>query len=248
MNNRFRLLRWLALCLLLPMLTACLQVDVRFDVRPDGSGQITETYRVKEDAPGLPKDSGSPLSAFMSAPRLAERANDLGPGVSASAEVLGKEDGYHVARITFDVPDFNGLTWRFGNQPTNHSLNYRFELNRRNGQPTRLDVVNDPFAVRLRKLQASARTGASAPKWLTDSVQNMAGVKVTVAVHAEGAPLHANGTWQQGADTTLLSVDADTYMAQPDWRQRLQSTSPCGAQSDAALRLDCQDRISIWLR
>lgn len=248
MNNRFRPLRWLALCLFLPLLTACLQVDVRFDVRPDGSGQITETYRVREDAPGLPKGDASPLSAFMSAPRLAERANELGPGVSASAEILGKEGGYHVARITFDVPDFNGLTWRFGNQPTNHSLSYRFELNRRTGQPTRVDIVNDPFAKRLRALQTPGSTGAGAPQWLLDSVRDMAGVKVAVGVHTQGEPLHANGTWQQGADTPLLTVDADAYMAQPDWPQRLRGTSPCGPQSDPTMRLDCQDRISIWLR
>ncbi len=239
----------MALCLLLPLLTACLQLDVRFDVRPDGSGQITETYRVREDAPGLPKGDSSPLSAFMNAPRLAERANDLGPGVSASAEVLGKEGGYHVARITFDVPDFHGLTWRLDNQPTNHSLGYRFELHRRTGQPTRVDIVNDRLATRLRALQAApGTTEGRAPQWLVDSLRNMAGVNVTVGVHTEGTLLHANGTWQQGADTPLLSVDADAYMAQPDWAQRLGSTSPCGPRSDPAMRLDCQDRISIWLR
>lgn len=244
-----RFLRWFALLSVLSSLSACIQVDVRFEIRPDGSGQVIETYRVRDDAGWLPPGV-SPLSAYLSPITLSERAVGMAPGIGASAETLPKEGRFHVARVTYDVPDFNGLVWRFGQKPLPDSLSYRFELNRRAGQPLRVDVINDPMVAGLPRLNPQ---DVKARKQLIATVEGMSGVQVNVQVVGAGELLKSTARWQVGDAATLFDVHADELTGQANWQDSLfngpkQGLAACESASAPALRLDCQGRISLWLR
>ncbi len=250
MNRLIRTLRWLIWLPVLCWLSACIQVDVRFDIRPDGSGQVTETYRVRDDATWLPAGA-SPLSAYLSPMRLSERAMNMAPGVTVAGEVLPKQDRHHVAQVTYEVPDFQGLVWRFGQRPLPDSLSYRFELNRKAGQPLRVDVVNDPFVTGLGRVSPQDN---SAMKKVVEAIEGMSGVQVSVQVVGEGELLKSTGRWQSAASTTLFDVRADELLARSGWQDRLRQAGPgpgiaaCNTAEDPALRMDCQPRISLWLR
>lgn len=250
MHRLIRPLRWLLWLPVLCWLSACIQVDVRFDIRPDGSGQVTETYRVRDDAAWLPPGT-SPLSAYLNPSRLAERAMNMAPGVAVSGEVLPEEGHHHVAQVTYEVPDFQGLVWRFGPRPMPDSLTYRFELNRQAGQPLRVDVVNDPFVTTLGRV---SRQDGLAMKKVVEAIEGMSGVEVSVQVISQGELLKSTGRLQSGPQTTLFDVRADELVARPGWQDRLAHAAParglaaCGTVEESALRLDCQPRISLWLR
>ena len=250
MHRLIRPLRWLIWLPMLCWLSACIQVDVRFDIRPDGSGQVTETYRVRDDAAWLPPGA-SPLAAYLNPLRLAERAMNMAPGITVSGEVQPKEAHHHVAQVTYEVPDFQGLVWRFGQRPMPDSLTYRFELNRQPGQPLRVDVVNDPFVARLGQVSSQ---DPSEMKKVAQAIEGMSGVQVNVQVISRGELLKSTGHLQSGAQTTLFDVRADELVARPGWQSRLgqaatsRGLAACGAVDEPAWRLDCQPRISLWLR
>ncbi len=250
MHRLIRTLRWLIWLPVLCWLSACIQVDVRFDIRPDGSGQVTETYRVRDDAAWLPPGA-SPLAAYLSPSRLAQRAMSMAPGIAVSGEVLPKEGRLHVAQVTYAVPNFQGLVWRFGQRPMPDSLTYRFELNRQVGQPLRVDVLNDPFVASLGRL---TQRDAPAVKKVADAIEGMSGVEVSVQVVSQGELLKSTGRWQSGPQTTLFNVRANELMTRTGWQDKLrpngtqQGLAACQAAVDPALSLDCQPRISLWLR
>lgn len=250
MHPWLRSLRWLVCLPLLCWLSACIQVDVRFEIQPDGSGQVTETYRVRDDAAWLPPGT-SPLAAYLNPSRLAERAMNMGPGVAVSGEVLPKEGRLQVAQVTYAVPDFQGLVWRFGQRPMPESLTYRFELNRHAGQPLRVDVLNDPFVASLGRL---TQQDAPAMKKVTEAIEDMSGIEVNVQVVSQGELLKSTGRWQSGPQTTLLNVRANELVTRTGWQDKLrpdgirQGLAACQAAIDPALSLDCQPRISLWLR
>ncbi len=250
MPRWMRSLRWLVWLPALCWLSACIQVDVRFEIQPDGSGRVTETYRVRDDATWLPPGT-SPLAAYLNPSSLAERAMNMAPGVAVSGEVLPKEGRIHVAQVTYAVPDFQGLVWRFGQRPMPDSLTYRFELNRQAGQPLRVDVLNDPFVASLGRLTPQ---DAPAMKKVVEAIEGMSGVAVNVLVVSQGELLKSTGRWQSGPHTTLLNVRANELLTRTGWQDKLrpdgtrQGLAACQAAVDPALSLDCQPRISLWLR
>jgi len=254
MNRLIRTLRWLIWLPALCWLSACIQVDVRFDIRPDGSGQVTETYRVRDDASWLPAGA-SPLAAYLSPMRLSERAMNMAPGITVAGEVIPKQDRHHVAQVTYEVPDFQGLVWRFGQRPLPDSLSYRFELNRKAGQPLRVDVVNDPFVTSLGRVSPQDNL---AMQKAVEAIEAMSGVQVNVQVVSQGELLKSTGRWQSGQQTTLFDVRADELLARAGWQDRLRQAgtgagngagiAACHTAEDPALRMDCQPRISLWLR
>lgn len=250
MPSLSRLLRCLICLSALCLLSACIQVEVRFDIRPDGSGQVTETYRVKQGSSLLP-GGANPLAAYLNPLRLSERALDMAPGTSVSAEALPQDGPDHVAQVTYDVADFNGLVWRFGQRPMPESLRYRFELKRVPGQPTRVNVFNDPYVGSLSR--ASVKDATTMGR-LVDTVEGMAGVQLKVEVAGQGEVLKTTGRWQAGSVTTLFDVRADELMARPGWQERLRQpassggVAACEARDEPAMRVDCQPVISLWLR
>jgi hypothetical protein len=171
MHRLIRPLRWLIWLPLLSWLSACIQVEVRFDIRPDGSGQVTETYRVRDDAAWLPPGA-SPLTAYLNPSRLSERALNMAPGIAVSGEVLPKQGHHHLAQVTYEVPDTQGLVWRLGQRPMPDGLSYRFELNRHAGQPLRVDVINDPFVASLGRLSPEDN---AAVKKVVQAMEGMSG-------------------------------------------------------------------------
>lgn len=250
MPRWMRSLRWLVWLPALCWLSACIQVDVRFEIQPDGSGRVTETYRVRDDATWLPPGT-SPLASYLNPSSLAERAMNMAPGVAVSGEVLPKEGHLHVAQVTYAVPDFQGLVWRFGQRPMPDSLTYRFELNRQAGQPLRVDVLNDTFVASLGRLTPQ---DAPAMKKVVEAIEGMSGVAVNVLVVSQGELLKSTGRWQSGPQTTLLNVRANELLTRTGWQDKLrpegtrQGLAACQAAVDPALSLDCQPRISLWLR
>lgn len=171
-----RLFKLALTCLCAGLLSACLQVDVRFEVRPDGSGQIVETWRLRGEAsPGLQR----PLLAVLQPSRLDDRARAMGPGVKAHAETLpaSAEQAGEVHRVVFQVPDFDGLRWRPHPPPAGASMALSFAVSRPPGQAARLRVRNDP-----RVLAACASPGAR-QQLLSDAE----GLAIEVLVHALGS-------------------------------------------------------------
>jgi hypothetical protein len=155
-------------------------------------------------------------------------------------------------QVTYAVPDFQGLVWRFGQSPTPDSLTYRFELHRHAGQPLRVDVVNDPFVSGLGTLQAEDASGQDR---VLSTVQAMSGVQVHAQVSGRGEALKSTGRWQSGPHTTLLQIRPDELVAQQGWQDRFRppptgtGAPACHAESpNAILQVDCQARISLWLR
>lgn len=249
MHRLAPVLRWLTLLPLIALLGACMEVDVRFEVRPDGSGRVIETYQVHGDASWLPAGV-NPLSAQLNAKDLAERAAAMAPGVGVSAQTLPQEGPNRVARITYEVPDFNGLVWRFGPRPTADSLSYRFALNRRAGQPLRVNVLNDPFVASLHHFNPQ---DAQARRRLIETIEDMSGVAVKVTLVGSGELLKSTATWQSGDTATLFDVKADDFTAQPGWQTRLgASPTPgwpaCASADVPTMRMDCQPHVSLWLR
>lgn len=161
------------------LLSACLQVDVRFEVRPDGSGRIVETWRVQGDTPaGLQR----PLMTVLQPSRLDDRARAMGPGVKAHAEALAPAAGEagEARRVVFEVPDFDGLRWRPHPPPAGPSLDLSFAVSRPPGHAARLRVRHD-----AQVLAACASPGARGQ--LLSAAEGLA---VDVSVHAIGSASH----------------------------------------------------------
>lgn len=236
-----RIWRLLASCLLGLALAGCLQLDVTFEVRPDGSGRVIETYRVSETPPWLPKGQGNALWPLPHPQALAERARSMGPGVTAHAEPIERESGDLVGRVTYEVADFNGLRWRFNAQPGDPNLVYRFEVEKHAGQPVALTLVNDPAWVQ--QLTTPTAAGVHPQPDLAEQVKAAQGLRLNVRLQGSGA------------ETRLVSLDANALMSRPGWEDRLhqlpapaQPGQPCSRVIEPGLQLDCRPSVRIQVR
>jgi|GEM_PF-2611447 len=247
--------RLLASCLLGLALAGCLQTDVTFEVRPDGSGRVIETHRVSENAPWLPTGQGDALWPLTQPKALAERARSMGAGVTAHADPVTRVGGDLIGRVTYEVANFNGLRWRFNSQPGDPSVVYRFELDQRPGQPMALTVVNDPNLVQ----QLTSRPPAGEPPQPErDPVAQLKaaqGLRLNVQLKVDGTLLKSTGALQDGNETRLLSLDANALMSSAGWEDRLrrlpalaQLGRPCSRAIEPGLHVDCQPRVRIWMR
>ncbi len=91
-------------------------------------------------------------------------------------------------------------------------------------------------------------------KKVTEAIEDMSGIEVNVQVVSQGELLKSTGRWQSGLQTTLLNVRANELVTRTGWQDKLrpdgirQGLAACQAAIDPALSLDCQPRISLWLR
>ncbi|TAK88589.1 MAG: hypothetical protein EPO09_18175 [Aquabacterium sp.] len=254
----------LSLCLIL---SGCLHMDVVFTVQADGSGTITETTHWPANNPLLHQFGGTlpPMNAAR-LQALKERARSMGPGVTASEQSQTHANGQVEHTLTFLVPNFNQVHYSLdqGTSQKSHGLQYRFELVRKAGQPSKLTVSNDPFVISLfdeantpppLKDAATASANDSLRQFMTTSMQAMAGMAVDIKLALAGEPLKSTAAFQNGQIATLFHMDVDQLMAKPDWQARMfaqpaprAAGAPCIYADEPGMQVDCQRHIEVWLR
>ena len=249
----------LSLCLILG---GCLHMDVVFTIQADGSGTITETMHWPANHPLL-RQYGGKLPP-MSAAKLEERARGLGPGVKVSEQSQVGADGQIDHTLTYLVPDFNRVHYSLdqGKNKTSHGLQYRFEIVRKAGQPSKLTVNNDPFVTSLfdqakapDQTQVAATASDSLRQFMAASMQALAGTAVDIRLKLASEPLKSTAAFQDGQVTTLFHMDVDQLTAKPDWQTRMfakpaprATGTPCTYADEPGMRVDCQSHIEVWLR
>ncbi|MBI5924074.1 MAG: hypothetical protein HY836_00575 [Aquabacterium sp.] len=262
-----QLWRLISLSLLCLLLSGCLHMDVVFKVQPDGSGTITETMHWPAYHPLLRQFGGKlpPMSAAK-LQALQERARSLGPGVTVSEQSQAGADGQVDHTITFQVPNFHQLHYALDNKPGQKSqgLQYGFELVRKAGQPVKLIVNNDPFVISLfdqanspkqDRDAAAANANEGVRRFLTTSMQAMAGMALDVRLEFTTEPLKSTAAFQAGPVATLFHLDVDQLTAKADWQSsmlaqppRRPAGAPCQHADQPGMRVDCQRTIEVWLR
>jgi hypothetical protein len=240
---------------LLPLLlvlgfTGCLQVEKIVKLKPDGRGTIVETVVVSkawlggfEKAAGAlagGKDSGGKAPDLFDEAKLKEDAAKMGEGVTfVSSEKISNDEGEGFT-ATYAFTDVNKLTIDEnpgGALPQSHSP--KAEVPKKEpivfhftkGSPAELTLTMPPPDFRPKK-----EPPAGVEDMIMQAMQHtLKDMRVSMAVEVEGKIVETNASYHDGSRVTLMELDFNKVMADPEKFKALASANPQSLEEAKAL-------------
>jgi len=221
---------------LLP-LSGCLEVDTKVLVTADGSGTLTERFELKGPMARMIQRMGSDASSVVDRAKAEKRARELGRGVKvASVEPLREDEGIGAVTV-FTFEDVNDL--QINPNPTASQDVQSAPAIATSSTPITFSFERGPPAVLTVAIGAMNKAKRSADKKAEVDVtvkppavikQIFAGMRIAITVGVAGQIIETNATWRDGNNVTLVELDFDTILANPDGFKALQSQSGSAAQ------------------
>lgn len=219
------------------LLSGCLQSRTVINVNADGSGTVEETFLMQRDVVQMLSSMGEGEEfSLLDRDELERGAGDLGDGVSLqSAEEMSTDwgSGYR-AVYTFDdintlrvnqnpsddVP--SGGAEMGGEQPS--AVEYiRFTMTR--GRPATLEIVMpEPEGEEMEPAEEMPEE-MEAPELSEEDMQGLASLytdmRISVDVVVNGRIVDTDATHRDGNRVTLVDMDFNRILEQPDVMRRL---------------------------
>ena len=211
-------------------LSGCLEVDTKVLVNADGSGTVTERIVLKGPMALMMQQMSADASSVIDQQQVDKHAKELGRGVKVSSvKHLPKSEGIG-ALATFAFDDVNELqvepnpTARDGAQsaPAIATSATPISFHFVHGSPAVLTVTVGGAGDAKPSPVPDANTDAlqMAPKMVK---QMLAGLRIAVAVGVSGEIIDTNATYRDGNNVTLMELDFDAILANPDGLKAMQS-------------------------
>lgn len=218
-------------------LTGCFQIDKNVQVKPDGSGTITETItmgtamitQMKAMASGFGDAAGGKAKGFelLDEAKLKEEAKKMGEGVtfvSAKKITAPDREGY---TAVYAFTDINQL--KLSTNPPDIGGGGNLKMTGKGeSEPVTFALVKGKTAeltVKTPAMKAPAKTKDEAAADATQEAMNEAmlpmmpqifkDMRMTMSVEVVGKITTTNATNQEGSKVTMLDVDFNKILADP---------------------------------
>ena len=226
------------------VLSGCLQSQTVINVNLDGSGTVEETFLMQKDiAQMLASMSESGSASLLDRDELERGAADLGSGVTLeSAEEMSTDwgSGY---RAVYAFDDINNL--RVNQNPsddvpsqgaemgeeTPSAVEYiQFRMNR--GRPATLEIIMpEPDEGEMEPAESETMPeGMEAPEISDEDMQGLASLytdmRISVDVVVNGTVVDADATHRDGNRITLMDMDFNRILEDPQLMQQLAQQEP----------------------
>ncbi|HWP81037.1 MAG TPA: hypothetical protein VNN76_00090 [Bacteroidota bacterium] len=237
---------FIPLFLSLLILVGCFEVTTTVKVKADGSGTIEETVLLGEGLATMLKlaelqksgvdekgQFGNPLSLFDE-DSLTLRASKMGTGVRLIDAVpmrRGDREGYR-AMYAFD----NVETIRISQTPVPESPGLEDMSSSEPDQEILFSFIKGDIRTLLIRMPeaklsppgspAGADTTAEAAANLETMHMLIKGLRFQIAVEVEGTITETNASHVEGTRVTLMEVDFDKLLADPEQFQKLKAANP----------------------
>lgn len=219
------------------LLSGCLEVDTKVLVKADGSGTLTERLELKGPMAVMIQKMGSKGSSVIDREQVEKRAQELGRGVKVSSvNPLAEGEGIGAVAV-FTFEDVNQLQVNPNPTPSregkpgpaiaNSSTPISFSFVA--GTPAVLTVGFGAMnkTKRAPDQESKAEVTVTPPAIIK---QMFAGMRIAIAVGVTGRIIETNASYREGNDVTLMELDFDTILANPDGLKAMQSQSDSAAQ------------------
>jgi hypothetical protein len=239
-------------CAAMLALTGCLQIEKIVKLQSDGSGTVEETFTMSKAAAaqmqqmmagfGGSKDGAAKEFKLLDEARLKEAAGKMGEGVTfVSATPISSDKGEGFTAI-YAFTDINAL--RLDQNPTNalpsggalkastdeskkEPVTFRFTR----GRPAELAVTMPPPKAKPQKEQPPGGDDM-AMQMMQQIFKDM---KICLAVEVAGAITESNAEYREGSRVTLLQVDMNQLLADPDKLKTMAKAQPQSLQEAKTL-------------
>ena len=225
------------------VLSGCLQSRTVVTVNSDGSGTVEETFLMQKDVVQMLAGMGGGESfSLLDRDELEQGVSDYGSGVSLqSAEEMstGWGTGY---RAVYAFDDINQL--RVNQNPsddlpsqgadmggeTPSAVEYiQFALSGRN--PATLEIIMpEPEEGEMEPADSSMPEDMEAPEFSEQDMQGLASLytdmSISVDVVVNGQVVDSDATHLDGNRVTLIEMDFNRILEEPDVMQRLAAQEP----------------------
>jgi len=224
-------------------LTGCIQVEKVVKLKPDGTGTIEETLLIPKAALATMQQmtggGGKPLELFDEV-RLKQAASQMGDGVSyVSGKKLATEAGEGFS-VTYAFTDINKLKLDQnliealpgppgGSEPRQKPEPVVFHFTK--GSPAELRVAM-PAPEFKSKAPQSDSADDTAMKMMEQMLKDM---KMTFAVEMDGTISETNAAYREGSRVTLMEMDFNKVLADPEKFKALARANPQTMQEARAL-------------
>ena len=235
-------------------LSGCLQIEKIVKLKPDGSGTLEETLVMSKETaarleqmvasfgkPAGGKKGAAAVTGLLNEKRLREEAETMGAGVkfvSAKKIETEKSEGF---TAVFSFTDIHQL--KVDQNPAS-ALSSVGGAKNGSGQSK-----NEPLLFHFTKgspadLEITMPQSNKPPKPQSDEAQTMAmqameqifkDMKITIAVEFQGAITETNAEYREGSRVTLLEMDFNKLLANPEKFKELARGNPQSLQDSKAL-------------
>lgn len=265
MNAKIRVA--LAALAIVVTLTGCLQFETVVSLQRDGSGTVTQTFIMNNQIlmmlAGMAAESGDEEFSLLDEAELEAEAEAMGRGVEfVSAEPVQNEWGQGYVAV-FSFEDINSLqvnqnpgdnvpeSSATADEPIEENLTFEFM---RGGTSTLLvrfpNLSDDEDADEAGEVEVESMEGMD--EMLRQIYSDM---RMTISVEVEGSIVSSNATYQEGNRVTLLDLDFNSILANPEATERLlsnQAESITDLQELAAnvpgVKIETNDPVRIRFR
>jgi len=230
-------------------LTGCFQVEKVVKVKPDGSGTVEETVlftkaalasfqQMAASVPGN-KEGAAKAPDIYDEAKLKDAAAKMGAGVTfVSAQKISNEQGEGFT-ATYAFSDINKLTIDqnpgeavpTGNVKASSDKREPIVFHFTKGTPAELTLTTTPPNFQPRKVQPPGMEDM-AMKMMKKILQDM---HLSLVVEVQGTILETNAEYHDGPCVTLLDLDFNKVLADPEKFQALARANPQTLQDAKAL-------------
>lgn len=250
------------------VVSGCLQYETLISVNRDGSGSLTQTFLMNREVlamlEGMSTESSKNGEEFslLDVEELEDQAEAMGPGVRfVSAEPVETDWGEGYVAV-FDFDDISAL--RVNQNPGEKMPETGGPVEETNEENLTFEFaggVPATLTVRFPAENEDETPGEPAGESMdTEGMEEMmrqfyAGMRIMIAVEVDGRVVSTNATYQDGNRVTLLDLNFDAILKDPDASQRLmknqaESVSDLQALADTVpgVKIETTDPVQIRFR
>lgn len=240
-------------CLLLVLLVGCVQTDIVVHIQPNGSGTIEETVLMSKQAIAqmgamMGQMSGvegaevnaNPASELFNEDKLKAQAGRMGKGVAFVSSKKIDNNSYEGYKAIFSFKNINDIQidenpaqsmpsdMAGGSMEMDMSSSYiRFQFVK--GNPSKL-IVRKPMDKESESSSDEDNSEMSTGEGM-EGASEMAkmflkGLKLSIAIDVDGKIVKTNATHRDGSKITLMEMDFDKILENPEKFDKLNKAKP----------------------
>ncbi|HEY3897341.1 MAG TPA: hypothetical protein VGM54_01940 [Chthoniobacter sp.] len=226
------------------LLTGCIQVEEIVKLKPDGSGTIEETVLIPKAALAMMRqmagNGGKPLDLFDEA-KLKQAAVKMGDGVTYVSGKKVSTDAGEGFTAVYSFTDANQLKLNPNLADSMPGANASPDKDRKvewmrfhfaKGNPAEVTLTMPPPTLNPNKAAKSNTVDDGALQMMEQMLKDL---KMTFAVETEGTISETNAAYHDGGRVTLLDVDFNKVLADPEKFKALAKANPQSMQEAKAL-------------
>jgi len=243
----------LSSCLLILLLVGCIQTDIVVNIKPDGSGTIQETVLMSKQAAAQMKmmmgemtgmegveTDADPSFGIFDEEKLRNQAAEMGKGVAYVSGEKIDNNQYEGYKATFSFKNINDI--QIDDNPTqkmpknmaggtaemnmsSSKINFQFVK----GNPSKLIIrkpMDKDFSTSKDERDTEMSTGEGMEGATEMAKMFLQGMRMSIAIDIDGKIVKTNATHRKGSRITLMEMDFDKILENPEKFEKLNKIKP----------------------